>query len=300
MAARKLHAVEPDSIEPAKAKTLIFGPPGVGKTFEAIRWPGVFYFDSERGADQEEYRKRLKAAQAGYFGPEQGSLDFEAVIDEVQTLATVEHRYNTMVFDSASKLFNSAITDEQERLGERDAFGASKKGPIRQMQRLLRWVNRADMNAIFICHQRDVWGKDDKGLQTVVGTTFDCWDKLAYELHLVLRISKIGEGDNAKRFMHVGKSRLAEFKEGNRFDWSYEEFADRYGRHALEKAAKQIMLATDDQVTEVRHLLGVVKVPEDWSEKCFKRANVEDWPEMETNIIAKVIDSLKSRVTNGG
>ena len=294
---RELGAVSPDTIEPKKAKTLIFGPPGVGKTYEAIRFPGVYYFDHEGGADQDEYRVRLKNSGAGYFGPDQGSLDFETVIEEVQTLATIEHRYNTMVFDSMTKLFNAAITEEQERLGDKDAFGASKKGPIRQVTRLLRWVNRADMNAVFICHQKDEWGKDEKGNREVVGQTFDCWEKLAYELHLVLRISQIGTGKDAKRFMHVGKSRLANFPSGARFDWSYEEFADRYGRTAIEKAAKPIILAADEQVAEVRRLLEIVKVSEDWAEKCFKKANVDDWPEMEAETIGKAIEFLKSKLT---
>lgn len=293
----ELSYVEPDTIEPAKSKTLVYGPPGVGKTFTAIRFPGVYYFDSERGADQDEYRKLLKEANAGYFGPDQGSLDFEAVIDEVQLLATVKHRFNTMVFDSASKLFNSAISEEQERLGDKDAFGASKKGPIRQMQRLLRWVNRADMNAVFICHQRDVWGKDEKGVQTVVGVSFDCWDKLAYELHLVLRISKIGEGDNARRFMHVGKSRLANFKEGARHDWSYEQFAELYGRSAIEKAARQIVLASEKQIAEKDKLLETVRVSEDWEEKVFKRAGVESWAEMDADKMESVLVMLKGKIT---
>jgi hypothetical protein len=297
--ARTLGAVSPDTIEPTKAKILVFGPPSVGKTYTAIRFPGVYYFDHEKGATRNEYRERLKASGAQYFGPDQGALDFETVIGEVQTLATIEHPFNTIVFDSATKLFNTAIADEQDRLGDKDAFGASKKGPVRQLSRLLRWVNRADMNAIFICHQKDEWGKDDKGNREVIGQTFDCYEKLAYELDLVLRISQIGVGENARRFMHVGKSRLTEFPSGSRFDWSYEEFAERYGRTAIEKAAKPIVLATEDQVAEVRRLLEIVKVPEDWTDKCFKKANVEDWAEMESENIAKAIDFLRVKVSPG-
>ena len=294
----KLLAIEPDTIEPQKAKTLIFGPPGVGKTYEAIRFPGVYYFDHEGGADQDEYRIRLKKANAGYFGPKQGSLDFETVISQVQALATEKHRFNTMVFDSASKLFNNAISEEQERLGEKDAFGASKKPPIRQMTRLLRWINRADMNSVFICHQKDDWGKESGGTREVIGQTFDCWDKLAYELHLVLRISQIGSGDAAKRYMHVGKSRLKSFPSGARFDWSYEEFAERYGKGTIERATKQIVLASLEQVSEVIKLLDVVKVAEDFSEKCFKRAAVDSWNEMDAEIIEKVIASLKEKLAS--
>lgn len=293
---RTLNAVTPDEIEPKKAKIILFGPPGVGKTWESIRFPGVYYFDHEGGATRDEYRKRLKEAGAGYFGQDKGALDLGLVIEEVQTLATIKHPYNTMVFDSITKLFNTAIADEQDRLGDKDAFGASKKGPIRQINQLLRWVNRADMNAIFICHQKDEWGKDDKGNREVVGQTFDCYEKLAYELDLVIRLSQIGVGETAKRFMHIGKSRLTEFPSGARFEWSYEEFAARYGRDAIEKEAKPIVLASDEDVAEVQRLLGIVKVPDDWTEKCFKKANVEDWAEMEADLIAKVIDSLKAKV----
>ena len=274
---------------------LIYGPPGVGKTWQAIRFPGVYFFDHEQGADLDHYRIQLKESGGAYFGPDQGSLDFETVIEQVQALATVQHPYGTMVFDSITKLFNSAIIDEQERLGDKDAFGASKKGPVRQIARLLKWVNRADMNAIFICHQKDEWGKDEKGNREVVGYTFDGWEKLAFELHLLLRISQIGSGDSARRFAHVGKSRMLGFPSGQRFDWTYEDFAERYGRDVIEKASKPIVLATEEQVAEVHQLLETVKVSDDFAEKCFKKANVDDWPEMEAEHIVKVIDALQCR-----
>ena len=292
----KLLGVPPETIEPQKPKVLIYGPPGVGKTWQAIQFPGVYFFDHERGADLDHYRKVLKESGGAYFGPDQGSLDFETVIGQVQALATEQHRYGTMVFDSITKLFNAAIIDEQERLGDKDAFGASKKGPVRQIARLLKWVTRADMNAIFICHQKDEWGKDDKGNREVIGYTFDGWEKLAFELHLLLRISKIGAGESAKRFAHVGKSRMIGFPEGTRFDWTYEDFAERYGRDVIEKASKPIVLASEDQVSAVKRLLETVKVSDDFAEKCFKKANVDEWLEMETDQIAKVIDALQAKL----
>jgi hypothetical protein len=297
----KLLAVAPDEVLPKKAKALIYGPPGAGKTWTAMDWPATYLFDIEAGADLKPYRDKLKASGGMYFGQDQGSLDMEVVIGQVQALATEKHPYKTMVFDSITKLYNTALADEQERLGDKDAFGAYKKAPIRQMTRLLRWVNRADMNAIFIAHQRDEWGKDEKGNREVVGLTFDGFEKLAFELHLVLRISKIGTGQNSRRFAHIGKSRLTGFPEGERFDWSYPDFAQRYGRDVIEKEVRPIVLATPEQVNEVRRLLEVVKVPDDWTEKCFKKAGVDDWGEMEESILLKVTDSLKAKLssTNG-
>ena len=291
----KLTAVSPDTIEPKKPKVLIFGPPGVGKTWFSIDFPSVYYFDSEGGADLNHYREKLRAAGGAYFGPDQGSLDFETIIGQVQALATERHPYKTMVFDSASKLFNNAISEEAERLGDKDAFGASKKPAVRQMARLVRWVARADMNAVFICHQKDEWGMIN-GKREAIGHTFDCYEKLAYDLHLVLRIERIGMGETAKRFAYVGKSRLLGFPEGARFELSYDEFASRYGREILENEVKQVIVASDDQIAEVKRLLEIVKLPDGTIDKWFHKAGVDAWEEMDADIVAKCITSLKEKL----
>lgn len=293
----KLLAVSPEAIEPKKPKILIFGPPGVGKTWTSLDFPSVFYIDTEGGADLAHYRAKLKNAGGMYLGPDQGSLDFDTVIGQVEALATEQHPYKTVVIDSITKLFNTAITDEQTRLGDKDAFGASKKGPIRQMARLIRWLNRADMNAVVIAHQKDLWGKDDKGNREVIGMTFDGYEKLEYDLHLIMRISKIGAGQNAKRFANTGKSRLTGFPEGEKFDWSYASFAERYGKDVIEKEVQPIVLATPEQVAEVNRLLALVKLPEGMTDKWLSKAGVDTFEEMDTETIAKCIEFLKSKIT---
>lgn len=295
----KLQAVSPDAITPKKPKVLVFGPPGVGKTWAALDFPSVYYFDTEGGADLDHYRAKLKNAGGMYFGPGQGSLDFETVIGQVQALATEDHPYKTMVFDSITKLFNTTITDESEAManaGKKDEFGASRKPAVRQMARLVRWINRADMNAVIIAHEKALWGKDDKGNREEIGKTFDGWDKLEYDLHFVLRISKIGVGESCKRFAHIGKSRLIGFPEGARFDWSYDDFAARYGKDVIEKEVKAIVMATPEQVAEIKRLLDLVKLDPGTVEKWFKAANVETFDEMETDILEKCITSLKGKL----
>lgn len=292
----KLLAVAPETVEPKKPKVLIFGPPGVGKTWTALDFPGVYYFDTEGGADLGHYRDRLRAAGGMYFGPDQGSLDFDTVIGQVEALATEKHNYKTMVFDSITKLFNAAITDEQLRLGDKDAFGASKKGPIRQMTRLVRWINRADMNAVIIAHQKDMWGKDDKGNREVVGATFDAWEKLEYELHLVMRISSMGTGANTKRFANIGKSRLTGFPNGERFDWNFATFAERYGKDVIEKEVRQIVLASPEQVAELNRLLELVKLPDGTTDKWLSKASVDSFEEMDTETIQKCTQFLTEKL----
>lgn len=289
----KLLAVAPEEVLPKKPKVLIFGPPGVGKTWGALDFPSVYYIDTEGGADLTHYRQKLRVAGGMYFGPDQGSLDFEAVIGQVQALATEQHPYRTVVFDSITKLFASAISEESERLGDNDVFGASKKEPGRQMARLVRWVNRADLNAIFICHQKDLWGKNEKGNREAIGLTFDGWEKLEYELHLVLSIYKTGPTRRAR----IGKSRLTGFPEGENFEWSYEKFAERYGRDVIEKRVQQLVLASPEQVAEAERMVGIVKLPEGTVEKWFKAASVESWDEMDEEKIEKCIATLKEKLT---
>lgn len=297
MAKSKLLAVAPESVQPKKPKVLIFGPAGVGKTWVSLDFPGVFYCDTEGGAERDHYREKLRASGGKYYGPEQGSLDFDTTIGQMEALATEKHEFKTVVFDSGTKLFATAISDEQVRLGDLDAFGASKKKPIQQMKRLIRWMNRADMNVIIIAHEKDVWGKNDKGQQEVIGKSFDCWDKLEYELDLVLRISKIGSGDAAKRFAHVGKSRLIGFPEGARFDWSYASFAERYGKDVIEKEVVPVVMATADEVAEIQRLLTVVKMPEGTVEKWLGKSGAESFDEMSSENIQACIAHLKGKLT---
>lgn len=292
----KLLAVSPDLVEPKKPKVLIYGAAGVGKTWQALDFPNVYYIDTEAGADLPKYRAKLSAAGGMYFGPDQGSLDFDTVISQIEALATEKHNYKTIVFDSITKLFNAAIADEQTRLGAKDAFGASKKGPIRQMGRLLRWINRADLNAILIAHQKDMWGKDEKGNREVVGATFDAWEKLEYELHLVLHITQIGKGDHAKRFAAAGKSRLTGFPSGERFDWSYATFAERYGKDVIEKEVKPVVLASPEQVIEFNRLLEIVKLPDGITDKWLTKAGVDCFEEMDEETLGKCTAFLKEKL----
>jgi len=293
----KLLAVTPESIDPKKPKVLIFGPAGVGKTWASLEFPLVYYIDTEGGADLKKYRDKLRNAGGMYFGPDQGSLDFDAVIGQVEALATEKHPYKTIVIDSISKLFNITITDEQARLGDKDQYGASKKPAVRQMARLLKWLNRADMNAIIIAHEKDLYGLDAKGNREVIGKTFDAWDKLEYELHLALRISQIGAGENAQRYAHIGKSRLSAFPSGQRIPWSYAEFAERYGKDVIEKEVVPVTLALADEIAEVNRLLEVVKLPEGTAEKWLQKAGAETFDEMSREQIQGCISHLKGKLT---
>lgn len=287
----KLVAVAPKAARPPKAKTLIYGKPAVGKSWAALDFPSVYYIDTEGGASLSHYTDKLDAGGGVYLGPDQGATDFAAIIGQVKALATERHGFRTLVIDSISKVYAMAISCEAERLGAANAFGADKKPAVAHMRSLVAALMRLDMNVLLIAHEKDVWEKNSKGVQEVVGATFDCWEKLEYELDLVLRITKQGNG----RYATVHKSRLLGFPDNDRLRWSYDDFAERYGRDVIEAAAAPIVLATAEQVAEAKRLLDVVKMPDGWLEKGLSSAGVDTIEELDTDRIAKLISAVKER-----
>ncbi len=290
MAKRELKGTDPKTAKPSKPQILIFGRPGAGKTWTAIEFPSVYYIDTEGGANLAHYTDKLKAAGGAYFGPEHGSLDFTAVIEEVVTLASVQHPYRTLVIDSYTKLFNHTVETTRERMvkeGKKVEFSIEKKEAVAFTRRLVSWLGKLDMNVIFICHEKDKWSNGE-----TVGQTYDGWDKLEYELHLALQIVKQGKARKAR----VVKTRLTEFEDGTTFDWSFGEFAKRYGRDVIEAASVPITPASDEQVGRLTMLIDVLHVPAETTDAWRVKAGVERFDQMDTDTIQKCIDHLTAKL----
>lgn len=287
----KLKARTPELVKAGKIKAVLFGISGVGKTTLALSFPAPYYFDVEGGAKGPQYRDLLKKSGGAYMGPEDGTLSFETLIDQMQALATEKHPYKTLIVDSLTKLFQTAIAQEAERLGDKDAFGASKKPAIAAMRRLVLWASRLDMNIWFICHETAEWGMVN-GQRTEIGRVADVWDKLIYELDLAIQATKRGPA----RIAIVKKTRLSGFPDGEQFPLEYAEFAARHGKDAVESAAGTITLALPDQVAEVKKLLEIVKVSDADIQKGFDKAGVTTWEEMTTDQIAVWQNFLKRKI----
>ena len=114
--ASKLRAKSPEETNPGHIKMLIYGPPGVGKTWLGMDFPEPYYIDTEGGARLAHYQAKLKASGGVYMGVESGALDFPTLIEEVKLLATEKHGYRTLVIDSLTKVYQTAIAIESERL----------------------------------------------------------------------------------------------------------------------------------------------------------------------------------------
>lgn len=290
----KLLAVQPDEVEPKKPKILIYGLPNVGKTWASLEFPNVYYIDTEGGATQPQYQKKLKSAKGVYMGVEQGSLDFDIVIGQVKALATEKHSFKTLIIDSISRLYYSDVLDEQDRLGDKDSFGASSRRAKSNIKKLINWIDKIDMNVILIAHQKDKWGQGKNGMPEVVGTAFDCYEKLEYELDLILNIIMQGPDRKAK----IVKTRLEAFPAADAFSWSYKEFAKRYGKQVIEKQGKAIKLASEEQLEELQSLFqGGAMIPAEFEDKVFKKYQIDSWDDMPFDAMAAALKFINENFT---
>lgn len=290
--ASRLKAVPPKAAEPSKPKVLIYGREGIGKTMFALQFPSVYFIDVEGGANRDHYTDLLEKAGGVYMGPTEGACDFETVIEQVQALAKEKHSYRTLAIDSTTKLFNTAVAEEAERLGDKNAFGADKKAAVQYMRRLVVWLMRLDMSVILTAHQKDVWGINDKGQREAIGVGADTWEKLPYELDLTINVQKIGP----RRIGKIGKSRLLGFPEAETFEFNYDGFSERYGRDVIETSSTPLDLASPEQVSEISRLIATVKLPEGQEAKWLAAASAEKWDEVDADKAVKVIDALKAKL----
>lgn len=296
MAVSKLKGKDPSEVTPGKCKGVIFGASGVGKTWFSLEFPAPFYIDTEGGAKLGHYQKKLAASGGAYLGPEDGSLDFDTVIGQMQALATEKHPYKTLIIDSITKIYQVAIANESERIiggGKKDEFGASKKPAVRAMRRLVNWAMKLDMNIWFIAHESSEWGLIS-GERSEIGKTADVWDKLIYELDLGLRVIRRGNAYPATGIVH--KSRLLGFKLTDSFPLEYGEFSARYGKDFIESESKPITLASFEQVSEIERLVSVLNIQPEESEKVLTKAGAEEWKEISSEQAEKTLKWLNAKI----
>lgn len=284
-----LKAVKPEQVEVGKPKFMLSGRSGVGKTLFALDFPKPYLIDTEGGATRPQYRKKLEAVGGAYFGKDQGSADFPAVIEEIKTLATTPHEYKTLIIDSFSHLYNTAAALAEEKVG--NDFGKDKKEANRPTRQLMRWLETIDMTVVLICHQREKWERRGRDVINT-GTTFDGYEKLEYMLDLWLELQKIGP----ERIVVVKKSRIEGFPEGKEMPADYKGFAALYGEDVINRAHAAIPMVTAEQVTRIKNMVDVLNVRKEDIETYFERAKVESWEELTDEQAQKFIAHCEKKI----
>ena len=292
----KLLGTKAELIKPSKPTILIYGASGVRKTTFALDWPDVYFIDVEGGATRRQYREKLRASNGIYLGPQDGAASFDVVLDQVKALATEDHDRKTVVIDSITKLFANEIANEARRLsdaGKKNEFAADRKPAVNYMRQLVSWLTRMDMNVILIAGEIAEWGKENgTGERTQIGSTFDCWPRLEYELDMAIQVILLGDTSYGK----IRKSRVEVFPKASTFEFTYDAFTAIYGREIVEGASSRVDVATPDQIGEINRLLNIVKLEEGTVDKWLAAANVSAWDEMTSARADKAIDYLKKRI----
>jgi KaiC/GvpD/RAD55 family RecA-like ATPase len=276
-----LKAKKPAMIE-SRLKALFYGCAGVGKTMAAIQFPRPYIIDTEGSTNKPQYVRAIEAVDGAVLM----TVDFDEMVNEVRELLTTKHEYKTLVIDSLTLLYNDLLEKAERKVGTE--FGRHYGEANKRMKQLLNLLFRLDMNVIITSHSKNEYGAN----LSVLGQTFDCYKKLDYLFDLVFEIQKRGN----HRVGLVKKSRIEAFPDSESFPFSYDEIAQRYGRHILEREAVAQELSTPEQVAEMLRLIDLLKVPVETYQKWLDKASSEGWEDMQKDSIQKCIDHLKAKI----
>ncbi|TXG78059.1 hypothetical protein E6Q11_01790 [Candidatus Dojkabacteria bacterium] len=276
-----LRGKKPETIE-KRLKALFYGTAGAGKTTAAIQFPKPYLIDTEKGAVNEQYTEIITKQGGVIFQ----TSDFDELLEECKALLTEKHEYKTLIIDPLTVLYNDLLDKAALKVGTE--FGRHYGEANKKMKQLLNLLLKLDMNVIITSHAKNEYAEG----MVVIGQTFDCYKKLDYLFDLVLQIDKRGK----QRFGKVIKTRIKGFPEAETFEFSYQEIAKRYGAHAIEKDATPITLATPQQISELEHLLDVIKIPQDKIDSWLNKCAADSIKDVTSEQIGKFINYLKEQV----
>lgn len=282
-----LKAKAPIDVIATKPKFMISGESGVGKTFFALDFPKPYLIDSEGGATRQQYQEKLKKTGGAYFGKEEGSQDFRAVIEEVKQLTTTKHEYKTLIIDSFTYLYMLEASEAEAKGGS--DFGRDKKMANIPTRQLISVLEKCDLNIILVCHSKIKWERRGKDIIDA-GSTFDGYDKLEYILDLWVELNKGGKSFTVK------KSRVQSLVQGDSYPLSYDKFAELYGVDTIEREAIPVELASKEDIARVLKLIEALAIPSETTEKWFKKCNVEAFEEMSKEQITGCIGFMEKKV----
>lgn len=281
-----LRGVKPEMVE-KRLKMFLYGAAGSGKTTASISFPNCYIIDTEKGSSNKSYVELIKKNNGAIFQ----TTDFNEVVTEVKTLLSEKHHYTTLIIDPVTVLYNDLVDHYASKGNDATSFGRHYVEANKQFKKLLQLLMRLDLNLILTAHSKSEYGKD----MVKIGETFDAYKKLDYLFDLVIEIKKIG----LKRYGIVKKTRISTFEEAGEFEFNYETIADKYGRDIIERKAVSESLAAPMQVTELKRLIALLKVPEAVTDKWLSKSNSSSFGDMSSDVINKCIENLNRQI-NGG
>ena len=273
-----------------RCKVMFYGQSGVGKTTCALGFPKPYVIDTERGAENKSYVKKMLEQGAAYWF----TADPDELIQEVRNLLSTPHDFQTLVIDPLSVMYDDMLDKSARSLASKEdptgtAFSRHKGYPDRQMKHLFNLLTRLDMNVVIINHAKGQWlNGQPSGRDTFAG-----YSKADYLLDLVIEVQKRGKD----RYGVVRKTRMEEaFPEGESFLFSYDEIAKRYGREDLERTVTTVVLATAQQIAEAERLVALLKIDQETVEKWWEKEKASSWEEMPESRMSACIEYMTKTI----
>jgi hypothetical protein len=271
-----------------RLKAFFYGPPGGGKTTAAIQFPCPYLIDTERGAEFPQYVKLLSDSKGVIFQ----TTEFDEILSEVRDLISQKHPYKTLIIDTLTVIYDNLLDAAVEK-GSKNGKDGTEHGrhygeANRQMTRLFKLLSKLDMNVIITSHIKNEYGPG----RVIIGKTFDCFGKVDRIFDLAIEIRKLGKD----RTGLVKKTRIDSFEEGESFNFSYAEVADRYGKEAIEKEVTPQKLPSKDQVSKMQSLIHKLRVPPEKVLKWLEKANATEIEDMNEEFVIACIESMEKKL----
>lgn len=269
-------------VKQQRLKAMFFGEMGTGKSTCVAQFPGTAYIDTEDTSSKKKYARMISEKN----GQVLATGDFDEILEQVKALMTTKHDFKTLVIDSLTIPYENLQAECERQVG--NEFGRHVTAANKKMKLLVNLLLRMDMNVLVTCQAKKEYGNN----MSVIGQTYNCYNRLGYMFDLVFETQLRGE-----KFVAITrKSRIDEFPMNETFSFSYDEIIKRYGPDCIEKDVIPQELASKKQVEEVKRLIELFKVPDETIMKWLEKHNAETFEELSSDVIQKIIDHLLSKV----
>lgn len=253
-----LHGIKPIQ-EEQRLKVFIYGPPGSGKTLAALQFPNSYIIDTAK--ETSRYYKQIQNTKSVVFN----CSDPYKIIKELETLKCSEHRFQTLVIDEVTTLYQNIqrswtdkfVAAQEERTGKSktpnllEDFGFRYWDKVkRDWSRLIDAIRNLDMNVIINAHQKNEYG----GNQNIIGVTSNSEKNDEYVFDFVFRLILRGKEYKAitekQRILPIELDPEAK-RFPKEFDWNYSNLLKFYNKEYIERPTKNSGILTGRKKEEM-------------------------------------------------